>query len=310
MRIGRGGRLAAAVTMTTFDDFDAWADTVSGASLRLACDGVERRRWTLGRVDLGSVVLQVATEGGGNLCYGGNEHPGTTLFVPLTDAAAHVANGERLDDDSLLAIPRGADFRIHVRRRAHAWCSVALPGDMLSTASSTRVVCGAAAVSRLRRLVTAAVESLREQAGGTAAHRAAAREVIAAAAACLHVPPERSVSIGRPRLERADIVRRAMAAIEAGPAVPTAADLAQEVGVTSRTLLRTFQESFGVPPKRFLMLRELHKVRRSLVTGCAHEQAVATVLVRHGIWEFGRFAARYRRQFGELPSQTLRRCRA
>jgi len=31
------------------------------------------------------------------------------------------------------------------------------------------------------------------------------------------------------------------------------------------------------------------------------------VLVQHGIWEFGRFAARYRRQFGETPSETLGR---
>lgn len=302
-------RIHAVSTMTTFDDFDAWSDAVSGASLRLSCDGVEHRRWSLGMVDLGQVVLQVANEGGGNLCYGASAHPGTILFVPLTHAQAHVANGEPLDDGSLLAIPRGADFRIHIRRRAHAWCSVALPGDMLASANSVRIECGEKAVSRLRRLVTGTVESLLDEPGGSAAHKAAAREVIAAAAACLKPPSERPVSVGRPRLERTDIVRRAMQAIEAGPAVPTAADLARDVGVTSRTLLRTFQESFGVPPKRYLMLRELHSVRRSLIAGRAREQAVADVLVRHGIWEFGRFAARYRRQFGELPSETLRRGR-
>jgi AraC family ethanolamine operon transcriptional activator len=37
---------------------------------------------------------------------------------------------------------------------------------------------------------------------------------------------------------------------------------------------------------------------------------VAEVLVGHGIWEFGRFAGRYRAHFGELPSQTLLRARA
>lgn len=295
--------------MTTYDDFDAWADAVSGASLRLTSDGVERRRWTLGMVDLGEVVLQVATEGGGNLCYGGSVHPGTMLFVPLTHARSHVVNGEPLDDGSLLVIPRGADFRIHVHRRAHAWCSIALPGDMLAVDGSTRIACGAAAVSRLRRIVTGTVDSLLGQPGGTAAHRAAAREVVAAAADCLARPPEQPSSTGRPRLERGDIVRRAMETIDAGPVVPTAADLARDVGVTSRTLLRTFRESFGVPPKRYLMLRELHKVRRSLVAGCPREQAVADVLMRHGIWEFGRFAARYQRHFGELPSQTLRRRR-
>jgi hypothetical protein len=116
--------------MMTFDDFDAWGDTVSGASLRLACDGVEHRAWTLGIVDLGTVVVQVASEGGGNICYGANTHGGPTLFVPLTRASEHVANGERLDDASLFVIPSGADFRIRLRKRAHAWCSIALPGDV------------------------------------------------------------------------------------------------------------------------------------------------------------------------------------
>jgi hypothetical protein len=34
------------------------------------------------------------------------------------------------------------------------------------------------------------------------------------------------------------------------------------------------------------------------------EVSVADVLLQHGEWEFGRFAARYRRLLGELPSDT------
>ena len=83
--------------MLLFDDFDAWADAISGASLRLVCDAVETRRWTLGRVPVGDLVLQVASEGGGNLCYGENTHSGPMLSIPLSHAAAHVVNAERLD---------------------------------------------------------------------------------------------------------------------------------------------------------------------------------------------------------------------
>jgi len=36
---------------------------------------------------------------------------------------------------------------------------------------------------------------------------------------------------------------------------------------------------------------------------------VTEILAGMGIWEFGRFAGRYRRHFGELPSETLRRAR-
>ena len=60
-------------------------------------------------------------------------------------------------------------------------------------------------------------------------------------------------------------------------------------------------------PKRYLMLRELHAIRSALRRATSSEATVTDVLSSHGIWEFGRFATRYRRQFGELPSETLRR---
>jgi hypothetical protein len=46
--------------MISFDDFDAWGEAVSGASLRLVCDAVEVPHWSLGILDLGGVVLQMA----------------------------------------------------------------------------------------------------------------------------------------------------------------------------------------------------------------------------------------------------------
>ena len=298
--------------MRRFEDFDAWGDAINGASLRLACDGVEIREWALGAVDLGGVVLQVAEEGGGNICYGGNAHAGTILFLPITHAASHIVNGEPLNDETLLAIPRGADFRIPIRKRAHAWCSIALPFDVpgFGPHAPAGITGNGAAVPRLRHLVASIVTSLLERPDASPAHLAAGKELAAATVACLtHGVPSLPM-VGRPRLDRGEIVRRAMAVLEAAAIVPEAADLARDVGVTSRTLLRTFQETFGVSPKRYLMLRELHAVRRRLLDRCRDDMTVADVLTEHGIWEFGRFADRYRRQFGELPSETLRRVRA
>jgi AraC family ethanolamine operon transcriptional activator len=295
--------------MQRFDDFDAWGAEISGASLQLACDGVELRSWSLARLSLGSVFVQVASEGGGNICYGGNAHAGTILFLPLTHSAAHVVNGQPLDEHSLLAIPQGADFRIHVRRRAHAWCSIALPLNLPGTSAwISRCPQG---IPRLRHLVTAIAGSLPAAPTSTPAHQAAGREILTAVLNCLAPPAAEPTAfsrpaLGRPRLDRGNIIRRTMWAIEASPIMPTAADLAATVGVTSRTLLRTFQESFGLPPKRYLMLRELHAVRRSLREASTEDATVAEVLTRHGVWEFGRFAARYRRQFGESPAETLR----
>lgn len=294
--------------MQTFDDFDAWGDAISGASLRLACESVEVRRWTLGGVNLGEVTVQLAFEGGGNICYGGNAHPGTMLFVPLTHATAHVVNGQQFDDDAILAIPRHADFRIHVRKVAHTWCSIALPFDGFGP--SAWIARNAAGMPELKRLACSIVTNLLGRPGGTAAHHVAGRELAAAASACLARPLEKSPALGRPRLSRDDIVRGAMAFIDQSAVLPTASHLARHLGTNSRTLLRTFQESFGVSPKRYLMLRELHAVRRDLRAGAPKDATVADVLTRHGIWEFGRFAARYRRHFAELPSATLRQARS
>ena len=299
--------------MRFFDDFDAWGDAVSGASLRLACDAVETRSWTLGLADLGGVVLQVASEGGGNICYGGNTHSGPLLFVPLTRASDHVVNGEPLDDESLFVIPRGADFRIRVRKRAHSWCSIALPFDtaasLRASSSSAKLTCQPGTVPALRRVVNAIAAGLLALPAGTAAHRAAGHDLIEAVGACLPLPSLPRTATGRPRLDRSGIIRRAMAVIESQSALPTAAELARQTGATERTLLRAFHESYGIPPKRYLMLRELHLVRRALLAGAPGDAIVTDVLVRHGIWEFGRFAARYHRHFGELPSVTLQRAR-
>ena len=300
--------------MISFDDFDAWGDAVSGAHLRLTCDSVEHRRWTLARLELGDVVLQVAAEGGGNLCYGANIHPGPTLFVPLTHAERHVANGAALDADSLFVIPQGADFSIRVRHRAHAWCAIALPADTPGApqpaAGSRNWRCPPGTAAALRGLAQRIAAELGSRSERTAAHAAAGAELAAAAAACLAVSPPSRRAPGRPRLDRPAIIRRAMAAIETGPIMPPATALARAIGVTDRTLLRAFRETFDTPPKRYLMLRELHGIRRSLLAGGPGRTTVADILTRHGIWEFGRFAGRYRAHFGELPSQTLARGRA
>lgn len=289
--------------MKCFDDFDAWGEAISGASLQLACDEVEIRRWNLGFLNLGGVAVQLAFEGGGNICYGVNAHAGTMLFLPLTHAEHHVVNGESLDAGSLFVIPRGADFQIHIRRRAHAWCSIALPFDVAQPTSS--VARDADAVTRLKQLVGSVSATLFEGPADTAAHHAAGRAIAAAGAACLAPRSETPRVLGRPRLDRAAIIRRAMATLDAAEIMPTTAELAEALDVTSRTLLRTFREAFGLPPKQYLLLRELHLVRRALRSAAAAEATVADVLARHGIWEFGRFASRYRRQFGELPSETL-----
>jgi AraC family ethanolamine operon transcriptional activator len=301
--------------MLTFNDFDAWADTIRGANLQLACDRVEERTWSIGMRQIGDLSVQAASEGGGNLCYGVNTTPGTLLFLPVTRVGHHVANCDRLDENAVLVIPPGSDFRIMVRQRAHAWCSVALPSR---TAANPAAGAGGSRVCRpadggarqLRNLIARIFASPALETGDSAAATVAAVELAAAATACLGVSAMPRRGVGRPRIDRSEIVRRSLAALEAtAVGRPSVAGLADQVGVTERTLCRAFHDTFGVSPLRYIALRQLHHVRRSLRTA-PPDTTVAQVLVQHGIWDFGRFAGRYRRHFGEMLSTTLHRgCR-
>jgi methylphosphotriester-DNA--protein-cysteine methyltransferase len=60
-------------------------------------------------------------------------------------------------------------------------------------------------------------------------------------------------------------------------------------------------------PIRYLTLRRMHRVRRSLLVADASRTSVTRILTDHGFWELGRFSVAYNAMFGETPSQTLRR---
>ena len=85
--------------------------------------------------------------------------------------------------------------------------------------------------------------------------------------------------------------------------IQSVADLSQESGASIRTLRRGFQERFGVSPKTYLLAQRLIGARRALRAASQHT-LVTDVANSWGFWHMGQFAADYRRQFGELPSET------
>jgi len=84
-------------------------------------------------------------------------------------------------------------------------------------------------------------------------------------------------------------------------------EVADAVGVSERTLRRAFQERFGVSTKEYLKARQLRAARRELVRQDPDGTQVREVALRWGFWHSSQFAQDYRRAFGELPSDTLRR---
>ena len=81
-------------------------------------------------------------------------------------------------------------------------------------------------------------------------------------------------------------------------------DLCRTAAVSRRTLEYAFQERFGLSPKAYMLARRLGEVRAELRLDHAG-QSITRIANQWGFHHLSRFAARYRRQFGELPSQTM-----
>jgi len=114
----------------------------------------------------------------------------------------------------------------------------------------------------------------------------------------------------RPRVsacERSAIVRRAQEHLRAHASAPVyVLDLCAATGVNERTLHDVFLKQCGMAPMRYLKLRRLHQVRRSLHDAEPGAASVKAAALENGFWDLGRFAVDYRALFGESPSETLR----
>lgn len=83
---------------------------------------------------------------------------------------------------------------------------------------------------------------------------------------------------------------------------PLMPELARQVGVSDRTLLRGFRQLFGTTPMRYMAQQRMQLARQLLREG---NWTVAEVARMVGYGHFGHFAAAFRRQFGMNPRECM-----
>jgi AraC-like DNA-binding protein len=104
------------------------------------------------------------------------------------------------------------------------------------------------------------------------------------------------------------IVTRFKEFLEANPDRPLyLTEICAAIGVAERTLRASCEEHLGMGPIRYLALRRMHLVRRTLLGSDPSKATVTKIVTDHGFWELGRFSVAYRLLFGESPSCTLQR---
>lgn len=99
---------------------------------------------------------------------------------------------------------------------------------------------------------------------------------------------------------------RALEWLRAHLAEPVQLDrLAAASGSPPRTLERHFREFLGTTPLGWTRRMRLARARQELLNA-GSEDTVTNIALSNGFTQLGRFAAEYRRAFGELPSSTTR----
>lgn len=105
---------------------------------------------------------------------------------------------------------------------------------------------------------------------------------------------------------RRRVVRRASELMMARPDEPLSMlEVCSRIGASQRKLNYCFQETLGLSPARYLRALRLNGVRRELKRPGPAAACVQDIAAHWGFWHLGQFATDYKRQFGELPSQTL-----
>jgi adenylate cyclase len=89
----------------------------------------------------------------------------------------------------------------------------------------------------------------------------------------------------------------------------TMAELASASAVPERTLFRHFRQFLGLSPLAYLHRLRLNAAK-SMLSNTTNNAAIADIAISCGFTHLGRFAAEYRRLFGEAPSVTRQRVRA
>lgn len=298
-----------------FNEFDAFETSVDGIDSTMLLRDPERRCWTIDRIDLPGIEIQIGRLGSGNIACGQTDSQYCMFYLPLTAGIEYRGNGSILNRDSFFVLYPDAEFCL-ATKKAHDWCAVSIPIEQFTErdiASLSRPCCVArrdpVAVNQFQDIVAnviAAATAYSEFEQSQAAHRAASKLLDLLMPVPVQVHNVSRPIHGRPKITRDEIVGRSLAYLEEHRhEYPHVAELALASDVSERTLRTAFREYFGLGPSRFLQLRQLHDVRRALRSADPDHASVSQIMADYGVWAWGHFASRYRDLFGELPSATL-----
>jgi len=84
-------------------------------------------------------------------------------------------------------------------------------------------------------------------------------------------------------------------------------EIANDIGLSERHMLRIFKETFGISPKKYLQHIRLNAIKKELLLHNKEQVHIHDIALKHNFFHLGHFSAEYKKLFGELPSITLQK---
>ena len=301
-------------------DYEEYSEALHGGNDQRILTAREEAPWLQDMLSIDGIVLQVIQEGGANTGMTETSDEWVTGVFGLPGPSRVSVSGMELAPGNL-AIIRPGEILGSTAVGVNRWCAISVPCqhfiqsvDRFDASAIEQLMSGPVGLrtfpTNTQRIVSL-VESIMGVAGsghGFESHtrmRAATSELLSEFVGAVSSSSAGRTLGNRRRRSQTRIIRHAREFLEVVGSHCSVADLAESAGVSERTLRIVFAENLGVSPKRLLLLRQLRAIRRDLQRASTGE-TVTKVALRHGVWELGRFANRYKYLFSEHPSETLR----
>ena len=84
-------------------------------------------------------------------------------------------------------------------------------------------------------------------------------------------------------------------------------ELARQAHMSPRSLYGLFERTVGLTPNRYIRQKKLERIHACLSDATCAYRNVTELAMDYGFLHLGRFSEIYRKQFGELPTDTLKR---
>ena len=310
-----------------FNDFYEFSAAVRNVDCTMMIQhNTSEHVWCINQVTISKIEIQLGHLCSGNIIEGQSRSDGFLYYLPLTETVDYVANGQLIGKGSVLIFAPQSEFTVSTKVN-HDWCSLFIPttllvnssynSDYLAQRSSSKNIFLTRSNLKLANQLKTIIEKIMSAgsignlpSNSSPAAAKIAQELLMIGALLLgesHANAKTEIK-GRKKISRDFILQQGHRILKSNTdKVINVSDIATECGVSERTVRNVYKEYYGICPKHYLAFRQLNLVRKELFERHFDNVTVKEILMKHGIWEFGRFSLNYKRHFGQSPLETLKK---